>query len=1035
METVTPPSNPVSAQITRTLHAPPRDPDDRLDAATRDRDSGPVRSDADATSAPVPRHIGRFAVLGTLGRGGMGTVYEAFDRALDRRVAVKVLHRDVDPDSRMRLVREAQALAKLSHPNVVHVHEVGEVDGQAFVAMELVRGKTLKRWSKQEPRPDWRACLEVYGQAGEGLAAAHRQGLVHRDFKPSNAVLDDEGRVRVLDFGLARAVDEEPASGVEGASGIVGSPLAESSGRSTDVRVTATGAVMGTPAYMPLEQMAGGVNDARSDQFSFCVALFRAVYGTRPYPGKSLTTLRASLEDGEVQPTPHATAIPSRLRPILVRGLARSPEDRWPSMDILLAELARLRAPRPTRRWQGPTVGLVVGLGLVGAGLAYQGEQRCTDAEARLEGIWGEAQRDRVRDSILATARPYTDATWARVRDGLDAYAERWAARHTAVCEATSVRREQSDTVMELRMGCLRRRRDDLRATVEVLARDETPVLNATQLVDSLPPLDNCDDVPRLTQRSQRVPPPDDPQVSGRVEVMRATINDARSLREAGLYADASKLIEALVEPAQALGYPPLEAEIRMWRGRTMADNGQYPRAAQELRAAHALAVEHDHEQVELGTSISLAAVVGEMLAKPEAGLVWGRGAVALAKRLGTPVDLARTLSALSGVERFSDPAAAETMLRTALRLREQALGPEHRLVAKTVNELGVLLQDEGRFEEAQAELERALNISSATLGPDHPQVATALNGLGAVLVRRGRPARAQPLLRRALEIQRRGLGPDHPAMAASLNNLAIALSDQGKLDEAEQSLQQALQIRQRAHGPQHPLVGDAFNNLAMLMHQRGEAAEAERLLRRALVIWENAHGSEHRDVAGAQFNLAMLLENQGHADEARPLYRQAVETWEATLGPRHEDVALGLVGYGTALRRNDQLEPARAKLQRALDILEPALRPDHPRLANPLVELALVEHLQDNDTAATAYAQRAVSIREATAAGPRELAWAYFVLARSLWSNPVQRQRALSLASNARTKFAGLGEAGRADVAEIDHWLAIRRRHETYAH
>ncbi|MCA9708506.1 MAG: serine/threonine protein kinase, partial [Myxococcales bacterium] len=166
--------------------------------------SAPPLADRDDEESLVGEQLGRFIVLSMLGRGGMGTVYEAFDRILDRRVAVKVLHRDVATRHQQRLIREAQALAQLSHPNVVQVYEAGETKGRNFVAMELVQGHTLRQWLRQEPRPDWRACVEVYMQAGAGLAAAHEQGLVHCDFKPSNAIVDDKGRVRVLDFGLAR---------------------------------------------------------------------------------------------------------------------------------------------------------------------------------------------------------------------------------------------------------------------------------------------------------------------------------------------------------------------------------------------------------------------------------------------------------------------------------------------------------------------------------------------------------------------------------------------------------------------------------------------------------------------------------------------------------------------------------------------------------------------------------------------------------------------------------------------------------------
>ncbi|MEM9455329.1 MAG: serine/threonine-protein kinase [Myxococcota bacterium] len=314
------------------------------------------------------QRLGRYVVLGTLGRGAMGTVLKAFDRKLDRRVAIKVLRRGVEQQYAKRLVREAQALAKLSHPNVVHVYEVDEVDGQNFVVMELVPGRTLHEWMQQQERRGWKECVEVFLQVGAGLAAAHARGLVHRDFKPSNAIIDESGRVRVLDFGLARKVDrlglEEQTTNVMGAEPDLVLSLS----------LTQTGTVLGTPAYMPLEQMQGGEADARSDQFSFCAALYEALYGERPYEGESLAGLVIAMRGGVVRVPIARTSVPRRLRRALLRGLAADPEDRWPSMDALLVELRRVLAPR-RKRWV--TIALVGGMLAAGFGLArYMGDMK-----------------------------------------------------------------------------------------------------------------------------------------------------------------------------------------------------------------------------------------------------------------------------------------------------------------------------------------------------------------------------------------------------------------------------------------------------------------------------------------------------------------------------------------------------------------------------------------------------------------------------------------------------------------------------------
>ncbi len=295
---------------------------------------------------PALRRFGRYIVLDMLGEGGMGVVLKGYDDELDRQVALKVLHADPSGQQGARLKREAQALARLAHPNVVQVFEIGETEGQVFVAMELVKGQTLRQWHG-EPGTSrhWVECVEAYLQAGRGLAAAHAKGLVHRDFKPGNAIMDDEGRVRVLDFGLARRGDGDDES-YEATGGV---PSVIRRARTDkqevvplDLSLTKTGAVLGTPAYMPPEQMTGKETDARSDQFSFCVSLYEAVYGERPFEGLTLLALVTSMARGRVRPAPEGREVPAELRAVLLRGLATEPEDRWPSMDQLLERLQRM---------------------------------------------------------------------------------------------------------------------------------------------------------------------------------------------------------------------------------------------------------------------------------------------------------------------------------------------------------------------------------------------------------------------------------------------------------------------------------------------------------------------------------------------------------------------------------------------------------------------------------------------------------------------------------------------------------------------
>jgi WD40 repeat protein/predicted Ser/Thr protein kinase len=285
--------------------------------------------------------IGRYTVLRKLGAGGMGVVYAAYDEQLDRKIAIKLVHPDRhDPDSRARTRREAQALARLSHPNVVQVYEVGEHEGQVYLAMEFVQGRTLRAWQTEAPRR-WQDTLAMYLQAGKGLAAAHARGLVHRDFKPDNVLVDDEeGRPRVLDFGLARMPGTTDLPPGTGDSPVTGDGPA---------RLTTPGAVLGTPAYMPPEQLAGGEADARSDVFSFCAALHEALHGVRPFAGEHRETLHAAILRGELQRPARAVEVPAWLRAMVESGLAADPGARWQAMDPLLTALARGPARRRRR--------------------------------------------------------------------------------------------------------------------------------------------------------------------------------------------------------------------------------------------------------------------------------------------------------------------------------------------------------------------------------------------------------------------------------------------------------------------------------------------------------------------------------------------------------------------------------------------------------------------------------------------------------------------------------------------------------------
>jgi serine/threonine protein kinase len=322
-----------------------------------------------APSVPMGSQVGRYVVTGLSGSGGMGTVYVAHDPDLHRKVALKLLRSDVPSktelgDSHERLLREARAMARLSHPNVVALHDVGTWNGQVFLAMEHIEGTTLRRWLGECTTRRWQQVVEIFLAAGKGLAAAHHRGLVHRDFKPENVLIDQDGRVRVTDFGLARPTADGGAAGT--ASGEDGLPTTDP-GSWGPTTLTKTGAVVGTPKYMAPEQFLGKPTDPRTDQFSFCVALYEGLYRERPFAGESLDELANTVVAGRVRAAASGASVPTWLRAIVLRGLNPSAEKRYPSMDELLAALAErveTATPLPSHARRGRK--LLIGLSTLG---------------------------------------------------------------------------------------------------------------------------------------------------------------------------------------------------------------------------------------------------------------------------------------------------------------------------------------------------------------------------------------------------------------------------------------------------------------------------------------------------------------------------------------------------------------------------------------------------------------------------------------------------------------------------------------------
>ncbi|MEM9453272.1 MAG: tetratricopeptide repeat protein [Myxococcota bacterium] len=807
-------------------------------------------------------------LLDKLGAGAMGVVYAAYDPELDRKVALKVLRPGVAGDrGRARLMREAQALGKLAHPHVVAIHDVGVVGAQLWLAMELVEGQTLRAWLK-EPR-HWREVLKVMRGAGEGLAAAHAAGLLHRDFKPDNVMVGDDGRARVMDFGLVRVGSEQvstPSGGCRNpsSSGVL---MAE---------LTQEGSLVGTPAYMPPEQFEEAKITEAADQFSFCATLWEALYGERPF--------MPDARDGVLRSPPKGRDVPNRLRKVCERGLARNPRARWPSMLVLLEQLRRISRPRH-RRWAalGAVAAGSAGVALAGglaAGWHTARPGRCDGAAAELAGLWDEERKPEVKAALLGTKLTYASETWVRVEDRLDQYAEAWASKHTDVCEATRVREIYGDEELGLRMRCMYERKRALSAAVDTLAvANATVVRNAVKLVAGLPGLERCDDLEAL---QAEVPPPEDPEVARKVEALRVQLVGINTALNAGTY--MSGLVEAdrVVMRAEALGYEPLQAEAKGLRGALRERMGRFAEAEDDLLESYALAMEHRHDDVAFRAVNELTEVLSVRQERHAEGWAWGQAAMAHATRSGSRVKIAqgqtRLGQVLYGQGKFEQ---ARRYHERALRIQEQEWGVDHPAIAKTLNNLGTTIRLQEGYEQAQQYYERALRIQEQALGAHHPDLAVGLSNLGNVIADQGDGERARRYYEQALQICEAAMGADHPNLASILNNMGVVSREQGEYEEAREDFERALEILERKLGPDHPYVAMTSHNLGRVFEAQGALEQAGALFERALGIWEKAVGPDHPDVADTLLSLARVAAAREDGVVARARAERAVSIFE----------------------------------------------------------------------------------------------------------------------------------------------------------
>ncbi len=827
--------------------------------------------------------LGRYVVLDRVGKGGMGVVYRAYDPELERSVAIKLMRvgkasEDRREQARSRLLREAQALAKLNHPNVIAVHDVGTFHGDVFIAMELVEGRSVARWLKEEQRSR-KQILELFVAAGRGLAAAHDAGLIHRDFKPNNLIIGDDGRLRVLDFGLAKAVELSGSEEAEERAVILESPtpIDTTGDRLLGAPLTQAGTVLGTPKYMAPEQLTGRAVDERTDQFSFCIALYEALYGERPFAGATMRDLALAVTSGKVRAAPGGRRVPAWLRRVLLRGLSPHPDDRYPSMHELLAALGR--DPGLRRRRVAGVVGVAALAGAALFGLfREQHRQVCQDARDRLAGVWDEPTKAAVRERFVKSGRPYAEDSYQEVVKLLDRYTDRWVAMHTEACVATHVRGDQSAQLLDLRMGCLDRQLHRVQALAQLFARqaDAAVVDRAVEAASQLGDLEVCADDEFLTAAIQ---PPVDRAARARVDDLRRRLDEVSAQRAAGHYQQGRDAISKIVAEARQLVYPPVLAEALLLEGTLAEDLGDLAAAEAALDETITVAAQARDDRLAARAWNQLLWVVCHDQARYADAPTLELGATAAVARAGGDRGLyAALLNAIAAVP-YGQGKYREALgyYQRVLKLREGGAEPNQLEIAAVRDNIGLVYDKLGEYQEARRYHEQALALREQALGRDHPLVASTLNNLGINAERQGRFDDARKAYERSLAIKEKALGADHPGLAGTINNLGNVYYQKQEYDLAVPYFERAVKMKERLYGPDHPRVGLSLDNLAAALIAEGKHREAVPLLQRSLAISEKALGADHPDVAYALTSLGEAYLGLGQP-------RAAVEPLERAL-------------------------------------------------------------------------------------------------------------------------------------------------------
>lgn len=949
------------------------------------------------TSLRVGSHIDRFEIIDYLGAGGMGVVFRSHDPKLDREIALKLLrpHFRQNSAATQRLLQEAKTMAKLKHPNVLTIYDSGEEGELLYLAMELAPGGTLAEWIKQK-QPSWQEIATIFADAASGLAAAHRENIVHRDVKPGNLLMDSRGVVRVSDFGLAS--------------------------EATDLARNSPSTIVGTIGYMAPEVLAGQQAREPSDQYSLCVSLFEALIGQKPFPGQTPEKYKSSLQAKPLD----LSGIPKRLRPLLRRGLKKQPMERYESMHELEQALRSAARSRMLRIY-ALLATLLVGASLLAVVLISSSEEtrkQCPRATKTVTEFWNAERAANIENVFAASKRSHALATWTASTIAINAYTEDWLDNQQSTCRATRISGEQSEALLDARTRCLQQQLRGLQSVLNTFdTADANIVDKSVALVDSLAEAESCSADRVLTWQSTEKRLPSDNE---RRTALQVQLAESNSLYVLGDYVGAEALSRKILSQSSAEQDIDLIAKAGANLGQALLKQQQPETATKALlEASNAAATIGDHElaaQIWIGMAIA----DGYYLDKVDAGMAYLRAAKSAIANVGElPLVEIRILQIQGLLQSSVDPVESLKLQQKALAMLRSLPGDHSKRIGDSLNLIGLTHRNSGDLANAESVLAEAKEVAIQSLGKDHPDLFQILIGLGKNLREQGKYDEAWSVLEEGRTLLKRSVGTETRDYADALTNLALVRLDKGEFEIANKLMDESIAIRKKSYGTDIRGLAEALVNLAAINFNTGNFTKAQGLYEESLVLMTQALGPVHLDLAIVHEGLGLIAVTNKKLDEGLRHYSLAQEILKSA---KNQELRLShlLVNVGYLQAEQGEFLESESSFLRAQILLEGKLGANHVQSAPILTGLGEANYQLKRYDKAKSYLLSSVKIQSEAKSMPHVLATTQLLLAYTLWDSKQDRPEALRLAREAKTVFEKYKHGL---LTEVTGWISAREQ------